>query len=1059
MIKAMLISVLVGSCALYARANTAYPLEGSSQDFAGYTVGATGVYSNLESGVSYWSAPEDTTLTSATIVNDGADGKCLSISASDHPDMSLVRTMVPRADWQSSVSNAFISSGAYSGVYCDLVTTIMTFDDGESPELDEFDRLVIWSRENGIYITAGRLEGAERKVVAHNYRVVTPVIADPEDFHRITVRAIPEIVSGAKALGFEVWIDGVRAVTAADDPVVVDVDRSQLTAEALALIAEHCLFPALVKSGLDTAVSLSGIGFSGAGKIDRIAFSPSAPETWAVAPRAFTLRWDAGVSRIAYSFVPGVTNEVPAASIPDRFTVFEIPSAATDIAVSAEYNTVAEYSQGYWTSEGACSVVTNGLPSAPKYSFRCDASANPGTGCVRSFRKEIGLGGGAGKFHSFSEAKQQALAQGAGVIVLDDDFAPVDEEQDESTAIVINPGETVKIDLNGHSITNAAGEWPTIINRGNLTIIDSSATGTGRVASYVGVGEGQDFERTAVDSHTDKSFHPVLNIKGGVFDGVVVVSGSVTNALGTVFETAFTIYPSEYASGVPAFRSDEGGAFEFAENVYTNNLYFVYDGAYWRPLGGDAFIWCGEGWNDSWYTPDNWKNRQVPPSGANVVFPYTPEPWKVDLDAVVIDQHLLLAGDVEFIDEADFTAASWDDSAAGRVSGDARLIWNGALPGNLSTFLASSWAGEVNVRDVGNAASGINSTPKLMKDLATWGTESSVVVFKGVRGYYHQPGSLVLPYTLKLESGSGDYAWKNDAGFTGGIIVFPKLIGDGRFVSPANLIANQQIIAFRDIMDYTGVFEVKGKRVVLGPGNVKTPEAGSITWSDGMELKAVAVHDCRVAAFGAAIDVTGNFGDALTTYDPGFEPIGYDTALITLQPTAARAELCVTNPVGTVKIVPLSRTLVDGAPMSSGAPLRATSRTSIIAPDAARAMSLPVAEHYDRIISTNEDHTVSVRLALNQNAVPVIGAQGGESASITFADGMASIVVTGAMEGLWYGLEYKSSLDAEWPAEPYIWSTRMPGLEDRIELVAPAEGPSGFYRVVVTDLIPEGGVK
>ena len=101
-----------------------------------------------------------------------------------------------------------------------------------------------------------------------------------------------------------------------------------------------------------------------------------------------------------------------------------------------------------------------------------------------------------------------------------------------------------------------------------------------------------------------------------------------------------------------------------------------------------------------------------------------------------------------------------------------------------------------------------------------------------------------------------------------------------------------------------------------------------------------------------------------------------------------------------------------------------------------------------------------MKLSLNEFAVPVIGASGGESAKITFVDGMASIVVTDVIEGFWYGLEYKPRLEDEWPAEPYIWTVANPFAGGLVELIAPAEGPSGFYRVVVTDVKPaEGGAE
>lgn len=1068
MIKAILIPVLVGSCALYARAGNVPTDVGSmvesAQDFESFSEGDQNVHRDAESGLYFWNAPDDSTLVSTTVKEEPGGNRYLDINASERPSEGLVRTLVSQPSWTNIVTNAYTTvngDGGYYGLYCRFRTKFPLYDNDLSPEVDGQDRLVIWARKNAVdeslpgelLVTAGRFDGRLRNVVRHDYIIASTNI-DEEAWHDITIRVVPDIAGGSRLLAFLIWIDGNPAVVGPDYPVADGAsDASLLTAEARALIASRRLFPALTSPGRNESVALGGVAFTGLGPVDDFNFSTNAPAEWAEAPRVFKLCWDAGVTSIAYSVDPAVTNSVPASEIGRRSTVFEIPSVDTDVAVIAEYDTAGDYRQGFWGAEGSCALVTNVVGAVTNYSFTCAASRELAVGYVRSFRREIGLGGGVGAFASFADAKEQAILQGV-VIVLNEDFAASRDTRDEG-AIMIYAGETVTIDLNGHSITNGVGETPTIVNYGNLTIIDSQ--GGGKVVPYsTFAGNSNDFNQVAVQNYASKKYSPVLNIRGGVYDGFVVNSGIITNLTsGARMKGSLVVARSGDAPEYPQFISDDPDKFEFEQDLEDPTLYYSYDEPYWKPLT-NAFIWCGKGADDKWSTPENWRCNAVPAAGDYAIFPAAgTNAWEADMETGVAVKDVWFAGDVILHGSNDCTNCRWTIPADGRVRGDAILAWVGKLPPDLSTLLDSRWAGTVSIRAVGNAS------PKLMTDLRSWGTASSKVVFGGVRGYYHMTGNLSIPYELVLVNGPDGYAWKNDAGFTGGVIEFRKLSGSGTFISPKNTIANRQIIIFRDILSYTGKLDVKGKRIVLGPGDAETLEAGSITWSNGLTIKKPTVaYDCRVAAFGVNLAVSyGDLGDTLTTYAPEPEGsvVGYESTVVSMPPFSELAELCITNPVGSVRLAAWSddAIIVDGRRVATNELMSATSTTSIKAIKAASAGRLSFASHYSAVFTTNSDNTVSVRLALNENAIPVLGGAGDESAKISFEDGMASIIVSGAIPNLWYGLEYKSSLAEEWPEKPWIWSTVVPGDGNKVELVAPAEGAAGFYRVVVSDVDPE----
>lgn len=1044
MIKTILIPVLVGSFALCARASEVYlpeagKMEPSAQDFQSYAGYAENIHLQREAERYFWSVPDDRSMVTTLVGVEGSN-LYLGVEASDRPAEGLTRLLVPRNSLSESVKGAStVVDGEYDGYYLQFKTKFESFDDGTRPDVDGEDRLVFWSRGGKLILTAGRFVGSTRKVETHDYTIGAYTASE---WHTVVMRVIPEVQVGARALAFEVWVDGNAVVASAGDYPVVDgsISPSVLTPEARVLIEQRRLFPSLTVPGVNESVALGGVSFTGSGAVDDLNSVFAAPSAAMKAPRVFTLRWDAGVKTLSYSVGGGAA--VSVSSIDDRNAVFEIPAASTEVRVNATYNT--DYSAGVWRADGACSLDGT--------TFRADASAAGCVGYVGSAYPNISIGGG--EFASFAEAKAKAKEQGLDVIALSGDFLVSADTADEG-AIWIEPGENVTIDLNGHELGTTCREYPTIMNYGTLTIVDT--VGGGRVKAYKPAAEFDgdllDNEQTAVQNYASPRGTPSLTIRGGVFDGRVNSSGWIVNLETGAYLEGNILISRNGSTDEPKFISADAEEFEFGDKLEDPTLYYAYEDSYWKPAESGAFIWSGKGSDDKWSSSANWRCNAVPGADDYVYFPAAgTNAWEVELGDGVMAKDVQFAGNVNFHGAADFTEVVWRE-ANGRVGGDAVLTWSGKLPPDLSSLLsADRWAGTIEVAEVGNAS------PKLLTDLASWGTANSKVRFCGVRGYYHLTSNLTVPWALELVDGGNGYAWKNDAGFTGGVIEFPVLVGSGGFVSPKNTIANRQLIVFRDVSEYKGKLDVLGKRVVLGSGEVVTQEAGSITWSDGVKVwyaRGVA-HNCAVAAFGGTMEVDGDWDlNSFTLATYAGSTVGDAAEVVSLVPGDFTKELCVDSPVGEVRIVKWSENavIIDGRRVviaDEEAP--ALNSLSAIRAPLSAVSRLPIAKYYSPTVSGEGDDLASVRLELNELAVPVIGADGGESATVRFGDGLASIVVSRTIRGFWYGLEYKASLEAPW-ASPEIWEVSG---EDggQIELVAPAEGVSGFYRVVVSDVCP-----
>ena len=106
-------------------------------------------------------------------------------------------------------------------------------------------------------------------------------------------------------------------------------------------------------------------------------------------------------------------------------------------------------------------------------------------------------------------------------------------EEDITDGILVEAGSTVNLDLNGHSVTNTAANMAAIINRGNLTITDSSEdegtvsttqNGTAAVTNYPGA-----TMTIAGGTYTSAKWYILRNYGTMTIEGGVVTANEATS--------------------------------------------------------------------------------------------------------------------------------------------------------------------------------------------------------------------------------------------------------------------------------------------------------------------------------------------------------------------------------------------------------------------------------------------------------------------------------------------------------------------------------------------------
>ena len=205
------------------------------------------------------------------------------------------------------------------------IDTLVQFTPSESaPSVEDLDgaKLAIWlSSENGVTnlcVRGLQYSDSEISVSAPVTYAITNVIPQPGTWYRLTVKAVPAVLSVyGMVSAFTVAIDGVDAV--ADKCLLIDGAWDTIegdeggicTAEEKALIKANKVFGAMADL---SQTGLTSVGFKGTGALDDFVVTDVAPDNFGPAGIDFTLTWPAGLTAVSYTIDGGEPVAISGAS-------------------------------------------------------------------------------------------------------------------------------------------------------------------------------------------------------------------------------------------------------------------------------------------------------------------------------------------------------------------------------------------------------------------------------------------------------------------------------------------------------------------------------------------------------------------------------------------------------------------------------------------------------------------------------------------------------------------------------------------------------------------------
>lgn len=492
MIKKMMALLAAISCAIGAWADVNGHLSGT--DFSGLGAGSfvTGRDdSGQDSGTTYWFVG-DTADFEGTIVTNLLEEKFLDFESNiTNP---LYRTI--SGCWGAEDPSGFVTNSIGTGLFIDTTvqfTPYLVNENHPAPTaVTAEDKLIVWVRETevedganvtNLIVTAGYWT-ADPAVVASNY-VSTLSSADVSALcagtHRLTIKSFENILNRTDRyiMGFVVYID--------ETAVQYIGDAFQTGCTYLNNIAStpgkyhkkddpvKQLFPSLLTVGTDsTPIAeysvLSGVGYAGMGKIGDVFFDTYQTDypSFAADDLSFDVVVGDGVTEFYYLGEPYTTN-----------CTFSVAAATPSVTISnVSYNTEAGYKHktGTWHNNV---TVDNQVGEGGDYGTF--VFANGTTLTLAGFKPNYIVNGA--EFDTLLGADGALAAALLGhPLVLNSDVVINEGTDSEAGCLWLDEGETLVLDLNGHTIRGAGDQYATIVNNGGtLTIVDTSENHDGKV--------------------------------------------------------------------------------------------------------------------------------------------------------------------------------------------------------------------------------------------------------------------------------------------------------------------------------------------------------------------------------------------------------------------------------------------------------------------------------------------------------------------------------------------------------------------------------------------------
>ena len=256
-------------------------------------------------------------------------------------------------------------------VYVDTLVqfTVTPVSDTVTPS--DSDKLMIYFKEwtnvvqgateyhTNLFVVGGFFNGAD--TVAHEYRLSTGnVEVHPNEWHRLTVKALGDISGGSGFPGFQIKVDGELCQLV--DEVTYDLINAAGTFDEFddieALDAGYYVLSILAGGGSQPA-QLQAVGFAGEGKVDDLMITTADPF---VDPVQFTLTLGTGVSAVEFTIGAATysTAENHQYSVyPDDVITVTTVTYATGYAAAANTATGLTGDGPYTVGNTACSLVLN----------------------------------------------------------------------------------------------------------------------------------------------------------------------------------------------------------------------------------------------------------------------------------------------------------------------------------------------------------------------------------------------------------------------------------------------------------------------------------------------------------------------------------------------------------------------------------------------------------------------------------------------------------------------------------------------------------------------------
>lgn len=457
------------------------------------TASMTGELVAGEEGTSYWSGTNENC--EATVKEGSSRGReTAGVTPSQFDSHEQARYLEVKTTFGNPLTRKAKTAGGIElanttdSHYIDSLVKFTIFD--AEPEFNkeayEGAKLMVWLQEltdeydnptaTNLFIRAGYVGGAAKTYNCGDFA------GDPTAWHRVTVKAIPNIYRGDSQIvpGFVVFIDNMAQGS-------LDMDRgidAGKVADAYGQFLQGTtLFPSMDQTS-DKNQTLQGLSFDGQGSVDDIVFTATAPFAAAEddSLEYVTLAWDSHVTGLKYQANGGepqtLTGEaLNIGSVKIAYQkVSTVELSVTDITYAEGYMGVAKLTATLGGDTLSASIVSS--KAAAKFGDTSYATAA----------------------EAFAAA---AAATAPGTIKLFDNYS-----SDVEIEFLNAAGTT--LDLAGKTITAGLGAY----DGGSLIIIDT--VGGGKVDGYVGADGG------------------TVEIKGGMF-----LVKKENNVIDETYDTSF----------------------------------------------------------------------------------------------------------------------------------------------------------------------------------------------------------------------------------------------------------------------------------------------------------------------------------------------------------------------------------------------------------------------------------------------------------------------------------------------------------------------------------------